>query len=62
MTGYGAATKTQIEEMVRVHLELEKKPKPDDAADALAVAITCSFLYKMGQDNKYEFSNNRRKK
>ena len=62
LTGYGAATKTQIEEMVRVHLELEKKPKPDDAADALAVAITCSFLYKMGQDNKYEFSNNRRKK
>ena len=62
LTGYGAATKTQIEEMVRVHLGLEKKPKPDDAADALAVAITCSFLYKMGQGNKYEFSNNRRKK
>ena len=62
LTGYGAATKTQIEEMVRVHLGLDKKPKPDDAADALAVAITCSFLYKMGQDNKYEFSNNRRKK
>ena len=62
LTGYGAATKTQMGEMVRTHLLLEKKPKPDDAADALAVAITCSFLYKMGQDNKYEFSNNRRKK
>ena len=62
LTGYGAATKTQMGEMVRTHLSLEKKPKPDDAADALAVAITCSFLYKMGQDNEYKFSNNRRKK
>lgn len=62
LTGYGAATKTQMGEMVRTHLLLEKKPKPDDAADALAVAITCSFLYKMGQDNEYKFSNNRRKK
>ncbi|MBP5648218.1 crossover junction endodeoxyribonuclease RuvC [Candidatus Saccharibacteria bacterium] len=62
LTGYGAATKTQIGEMVRMHLGLEKKPKPDDAADALAVAITCSFLYQMGRGDKYEFSNNRRKK
>ena len=61
LTGYGAATKTQIQEMVRVHLGLEKKPKPDDAADALAVAITCSFLYAMGQDNSYKFSNSRKK-
>ncbi len=50
LTGYGAATKTQIEEMVRIHLGLEKKPKPDDAADALAVAITCSFLYQQGRN------------
>ena len=61
LTGYGAAGKTQIQEMVRVHLGLEKKPKPDDAADALAVAITCSFLYELGPDNDYEFSNMRRK-
>lgn len=61
LTGYGAATKSQMQEMVRVHLGLEKKPKPDDAADALAVAITCGFLYKMGQDNSYKFSNSRRK-
>ena len=60
LTGYGAATKTQIEEMVRVHLGLDKKPKPDDAADALAVAITCSFLHKMGQNNTYKFSNSRK--
>ncbi len=61
LTGYGAATKSQIQEMVRIHLGLEKKPKPDDAADALAVAITCSFLYQLGPDNKYKFSNSRRK-
>ena len=60
LTGYGAATKTQIEEMVRVHLGLEHKPKPDDAADALAVAITCSFLYAHGQNQEYSFSNSRR--
>ena len=57
LTGYGAAEKGQIQEMVRVHLGLEKKPKPDDAADALAVAITCSFLYEYGQNDEYKFSN-----
>lgn len=61
MTGYGAATKTQMEEMVRVHLGLKEKPKPDDAADALAAAITCSFLYKTGETGgEYKFSNSRR--
>ena len=60
LTGYGAATKAQIQEMVRVHLGLEQKPKPDDAADALAVAITCSFLYRMGQNGGYKFSNKRK--
>ena len=39
MTGYGKATKKQIQEMVRVYLALSKIPKPD-AADALAVALT----------------------
>ncbi len=61
LTGYGAATKTQISEMVRIHLGLEKKPKPDDAADALAAAITCSFLYQNGEEEKYKFSNSRKK-
>ena len=60
LTGYGAAAKGQIQEMVRMHLSLEKKPKPDDAADALAVAITCSFLYQLGLDDKYKFSNSRK--
>lgn len=59
LAGYGAATKTQMEEMVRVHLGLETKPKPDDAADALAVAITCGFLYGQGNLEDYRFSNSR---
>jgi crossover junction endodeoxyribonuclease RuvC len=39
MTGYGKATKAQIQEMVRVQLGLKEKPKPDDCADALALAL-----------------------
>jgi crossover junction endodeoxyribonuclease RuvC len=37
--GYGRAEKAQVQEMVRALLELQEIPKPDDAADALAVAI-----------------------
>lgn len=40
VAGYGSAGKRQMQEMVRVLLELNSIPKPDDAADALAVAIT----------------------
>ena len=40
VSGYGNADKRQVQEMVRVLLSLEAIPKPDDAADALAVAIT----------------------
>jgi crossover junction endodeoxyribonuclease RuvC len=40
ITGYGAAKKPQMQEMVRILLGLEEIPRPDDAADALAVAIT----------------------
>lgn len=39
LTGYGRADKKQMQEMVRVILELEEVPKPDDCADALAAAI-----------------------
>ena len=39
ITGYGKAEKRQIQQMVRVLLRLTAVPKPDDAADALAVAI-----------------------
>jgi len=40
VSGYGNAQKPQVQEMVRILLGLEKIPRPDDAADALAVAIT----------------------
>lgn len=43
ITGYGKADKKQMQEMVRVLLGLQEAPKPDDAADALAAAITCSM-------------------
>lgn len=39
VTGYGGADKNQIQQMVSVLLNLTELPKPDDAADALAVAI-----------------------
>jgi crossover junction endodeoxyribonuclease RuvC len=40
LTGYGRAEKKQIQEMVRVILQLADIPKPDDCADALACSIT----------------------
>lgn len=50
VTGYGRADKNQVQYMVRVLLNLPEIPKPDDAADALAIAIchahSCSNLEK----------------
>ena len=46
LTGYGRAEKKQIQEMVRVILNLKAIPKPDDAADALAAAITHSMTLR----------------
>lgn len=40
IAGYGKADKKQMQEMVRVLLKLKEIPKPDDAADALAAALT----------------------
>lgn len=40
ISGYGGADKKQMQEMVRLLLNLETVPKPDDAADALAISIT----------------------
>jgi crossover junction endodeoxyribonuclease RuvC len=40
VTGYGKADKKQVQEMVKIQLGLSQVPKPDDCADALAVAIT----------------------
>lgn len=49
VVGYGRAEKKQVQEMTRIMLGLEKVPKPDDTADALAMAIchahsSCSSL------------------
>lgn len=46
LTGYGRAEKKQIQEMVRVILNLKEVPKPDDCADALAAAITHSMTMR----------------
>jgi crossover junction endodeoxyribonuclease RuvC len=40
VAGYGSADKRQVQEMVRTLLNLPEIPRPDDAADALAIAIT----------------------
>ncbi len=39
ITGYGQADKQQVQEMIRRLLKLDQIPKPDDAADALAIAL-----------------------
>ena len=39
VTGYGKADKKQMQQMIKTLLNLDETPKPDDAADALAVAI-----------------------
>ncbi|MCJ7548611.1 MAG: crossover junction endodeoxyribonuclease RuvC [Anaerolineae bacterium] len=49
VTGYGNANKHQVQEMVRMLLELPETPKPDDAADAAAVAIC--YLHRAKLDS-----------
>lgn len=49
LSGDGHAHKKQMQEMVRLHLGLAVAPKPDDAADALAVAIMHSFIARTSQ-------------
>ena len=46
VVGYGRADKNQVQQMVKFILNLEKIPKPDDAADALAVALIHAFCLK----------------
>ncbi len=45
VTGYGKADKNQIQEMIRITLNLKEKPCPPDAADALGVAL-CGIIKK----------------
>ncbi len=47
ITGYGRADKKQMQEMVRQNLHLKNAPKPDDAADALAAAITHALMTRV---------------
>lgn len=49
LVGYGRADKHQIMDMVKRILKLEKMPKLDDTADALAIAICHSYSYKYNQ-------------
>jgi crossover junction endodeoxyribonuclease RuvC len=49
VVGYGRATKDQIQKMVKVLLKLSQIPKPDDAADALAVAICYAHSRKFDE-------------
>lgn len=44
VTGYGKADKKQMQEMVRIQLDLAEVPKPDDCADALGAAITHALM------------------
>ena len=52
VVGYGNATKHQVQDMTRRILRLERLPKPDDAADAIAIALcharsSTSLLYRV---------------
>lgn len=56
VVGYGRAEKKQVQEMIKIILKLDKVPKPDDTADALAMAVchahTSGSL--MGKLSKYK--------
>ncbi|QWU15071.1 Holliday junction endonuclease RuvC [Paenibacillus sophorae] len=47
IVGYGKAEKKQVQEMVRMYLKLSAVPKPDDVADALAVAVCHAHSYTL---------------
>ena len=53
VTGYGRAEKNQVMEMTRQILSLTQIPKPDDAADALAVAICHGHSYRFELNRSY---------
>lgn len=49
VTGYGKADKKQVQQMVKLLLNLPEIPRPDDAADGLAIAITHAHSMRMRQ-------------
>jgi|SRR3989338_8272375 len=53
VTGYGKADKMQVQKMVKTLLKLEQIPKPDDAADALAIAICRANTFLPHQTSRY---------
>lgn len=52
IVGYGRAQKRQVQEMVKLFLNMDKIPKPDDAADGLAVAICHAHSLKYASNFK----------
>ena len=50
IVGYGRAEKYQVQEMVKLFLNLKEVPKPDDVADALAVALCHASCLKFKED------------
>ena len=50
VTGYGKADKKQVQQMVKLLLNLPEIPRPDDAADGLAIAITHAHYMRMRQN------------
>lgn len=62
VVGYGRAEKKQVQEMTRVILKLEKIPKPDDTADALAMAICHAHASGslMGRLNNFKITEEKR--
>ena len=50
VTGYGKADKKQVQQMVKLLLNLPAIPRPDDAADGLAIAITHAHSMRMRQN------------
>jgi len=54
VVGYGRAEKKQVQYMVKAILSLKSVPKPDDAADALAIAICCASCMEYAKRVNHE--------
>lgn len=54
VAGYGGADKQQVQEMVRIELGLDSLPTPDDAADALAIAICHVYSNRLQRLAEYQ--------
>lgn len=59
ITGYGKADKRQIQQMIQKFLALDDIPKPDDAADGLAIAIT--HINTLSSNINFSYTNNLKK-